>query len=370
MESLSTATLMGLSGLGLGVFVGAVARAARFCTFGAIEDRVLMQDARRIRAWGLAIAVAVILVQLLFQSGWVPLEESFYLSPDFGWAGAILGGLLFGFGMAQIGTCGYGALVRLGGGDLRFLVVTLVMGLSAYMTARGLTGALRESLIEPLNFDLSALGGQGVFHLVSWGLDVPILSAGLWCAVAVAGGLLIWCFRDADFRSSGVDILSGSLIGLAVAAGFAVTGIWGQDPFDLQRIESLTFALPPGDAIVYLITFTGATVTFGIGVVPGTVLGSFLAALYKGELRLEAFDDANEMRRYLIGALLMGIGGVTALGCTIGQGISGMATLSLSAPLALGSIFIGAAFGLQYLITGSFREAAAACGFTRDSVSH
>lgn len=367
MDSLPTTTLLALCGLGLGVVVGAVARSARFCTFGAIEDQVLMGDSRRVRAWGLAIAVAMTSVQGLYFLGVVPMDESFYLSPDFGWAGAIIGGLLFGFGMALIGTCGYGSLVRLGGGDLRFLVVTLVIGLSAYMTARGLTGVFRETLIEPLNIDLSAIGGQGLFHVIAWVFDIPDTQASLWCCLVLLGLLLFWCFRNAAFRRSRNDIVAGVLIGLAVAAGFAVTGTWGQDPFHPQEIESLTFALPPGEAIVYLITFTGATASFGIGVVPGTILGAFLVAAHKLELRLEAFDDAREMRRYLIGACLMGFGGVTALGCTVGQGISGMATLSLSAPLALASIFAGASFGLQYLITGSFREALAAFELSRDA---
>ena len=369
MDSLPTPTLLAFCGLFIGVVVGAVARSARFCTFGAIEDRVLMGDSRRVRAWGLAIAVAMIAVQLLNATGIVPLEESFYLSADFGWAGAIFGGLLFGFGMALIGTCGYGSLVRLGGGDLRALVVTLVIGLSAYMTARGLTGVLREAVIEPLNLDLSEIGGQGLFQLVAWGFGAAQNVAILCCALVVAGAILFWCFRDAGFRRSRSDILAGILIGLAVAAGFAATGILGQDPFDPQPIESLTYVLPPGEAIVYLITFTGATANFGVGVIPGTIIGAFLVAARKRELRLEAFDDAREMRRYLIGACLMGFGGVTALGCTVGQGISGMATLSLSAPLALASIFAGASFGLQYLITGSLREAIAAFEFRGDPAS-
>ncbi|WP_282608566.1 YeeE/YedE family protein [Pelagibius sp. Alg239-R121] len=365
MDSLPTPTLLAICGLAIGVIVGAVARSARFCTFGAIEDRVLMEDSRRVRAWGLAIAVAMAVVQLLNVFGIVPIEESFYLSADFGWAGAIVGGLLFGFGMALIGTCGYGSLIRLGGGDLRAFVVTLIIGLSAYMTARGLTGVLREAVIEPLSLDLSAIGGQGLFHLVAWSLETSQATASFWCCLVVVGAILFWCFRDAAFRASPTDVLAGSLIGLAVAAGFAATGIWGQDPFDPQQIESLTYVLPPGEAIVYLITFTGATANFGIGVVPGTILGAFLVAAKKRELRLEAFDDAREMRRYLIGACLMGVGGVTALGCTVGQGISGMATLSLSAPLALASIFAGASFGLHYLITGSLREALASFELTR-----
>jgi hypothetical protein len=367
MDSLPTSTLLALCGLGIGMVVGAVARSARFCTFGAIEDWILMDDTRRMRAWGLAIAVAMTMVQALNIFGIVPIGESFYLSASFGWAGAIVGGLLFGFGMAMVGTCGYGSLVRLGGGDLRAVVVALVIGLSAYMAARGITGVFREVVIEALNLDLSALGGQGLFHLAAWAFDVSSATASLWCSTLVVGGLLFWCFSDDGFRRSSTDIIAGLLIGLAVAGGFAATGILGQDHFDPQQIESLTYALPPGEFIVYLATFSGATASFGIGVVPGTILGAFLVAARKRQLRLEAFDDAREMRRHLLGAFLMGTGGVAAMGCTVGQGISGMSTLALSAPIALASIFAGASFGLHYLITGSLREAFAA--FTAFEVS-
>jgi uncharacterized protein len=118
------------------------------------------------------------------------------------------------------------------------------------------------------------------------------------------------------------DIVAGALIGLAVAYGFAATGIIGADPFDPQRVESLTYVLPPGETIVYFLTYTGATIDFGIGLVLGTLGAAFLTAAFKGELRLEAFDDAREMRRHLAGAFLMGFGGVSALGCTARQGIS------------------------------------------------
>lgn len=360
MDEVPTPLILAGCGLLAGLIVGAVARGVRFCTFGAVEDWVLADDTRRMRSWGLAMAVAIMAVQLLDAWGGARIGESFYLSAVFGWAGAVVGGLLFGFGMAMVGTCGYGTLVRMGGGDLRAIVVFLVLGLSAYMTARGLTGLLREAVIEPLSWDLESIGGQGVSHLLSAALGIERSLTCLVLALVVPLAIARWCFRNAAFRAAPKDIFGGVAIGLVVAAGFAATGIVGADPFDPQRVESLTYVLPPGETIVYLLTFSGATIDFGIGLVMGTIAGAFLTAAAKGELRLEAFDDAREMRRHLLGALLMGFGGVTALGCTVGQGISGIATLSLSAPLALGSILLGAAFGLHYLVSGSLREAFAA----------
>lgn len=362
MSDIPTPVIMALCGALLGLVVGAVARGARFCTFGAVEDAVLAGNLTRMRSWGLAIAVAVLLVQIMHVAGIARIGESFHLAASFGWLGAVVGGLLFGVGMALVGTCGYGTLIRLGGGDLKSFIVLILMGLTAFMTARGLTGIVRESFIESLNIDLSAFGGQGVPQVLGGltGLDAAVLW--LPTAIMLAAVLAVWCFRDAEFRRSRRDILAALAIGLAVAAGYGATGVLGNDPFELQRVESISYVLPPGETIIYLLTFSGATIDFGIGVVLGTAAGAFIVAAIRGELRLEAFDDAREMRRHLLGAFLMGFGGVTALGCTVGQGISGMATLSLGAPLALISILIGATFGLFYLVTGSTGEALRAMG--------
>lgn len=359
MPDVPTPTLMAFFGVFLGLVVGAVARGARFCTFGAVEDAVLAGNMTRLRSWALAIAFATLLVQTMHVSDIARIGESFHLTPTFGWAGAIIGGLLFGLGMALVGTCGYGSLIRMGGGDLKSFIVFILMGLTAYMTARGFTGVLRETLIEPLNVDLSAYDGQGLPHLISGVTGLAVQHIWLPTAIAVASLIGFWCFSDPVFRSSRRDILAALVIGSVVAGGYWVTGVLGNNAFDPQRVESLTYVLPPGETIVYLLTFSGSTIDFGIGVVFGTVIGAFLVAVAKREVRLEAFDDAREMRRHLLGAFLMGFGGVTALGCTIGQGISGMATLSMSAPLALGSILIGATFGLFYLVTGSISEAQA-----------
>ncbi len=357
MLDVPTPIMMALCGAVLGLVVGAVARGARFCTFGAVEDAVLAGNKTRLRSWALAIAVATLLVQAMHVSDIARIGESFHLTPTFGWAGAIIGGLLFGLGMALVGTCGYGSLIRMGGGDLKSFIVFILMGLTAYMTARGFTGILRETLIEPLSIDLSAYDGQGLPHLISGATGLAVQHIWLPTAIAVAGLIGLWCFADPVFRGSRRDILAALAIGLAVAGGYWATGVQGDNAFDPQRVESLSYVLPPGETIVYLLTFSGSTIDFGIGVVLGTAVGAFLVAVAKREIRLEAFDDAREMRRHLLGAFLMGFGGVTALGCTVGQGISGMATLSISAPLALSSILIGATFGLLYLVTGSFQEA-------------
>lgn len=356
MPELTTGHLVALCGLALGVIAGWVARRARFCTFGAVEDMVMTGNLRRLKSWGLAIVTALLAVQIMHAAGIARIDQTYYLSPQFHWAGAIVGGFMFGVGMALVGTCGFGTLVRMGGGDLRAFVTFLVMGLSAYMTAGGIAGYVRRYVLEAPSLDLSALGGQGLPHLL--GALSGMAADDLWLPVALilSAVILSWCFSSRGLGGKWRDILAGIALGLAVAGGFAATGILGDDPFEPIAVRSLSYVLPPGQAVIYLLTFYGAKINFAIALVFGTVAGSFAAAAQEGELRVEAYDDAREMRRHLIGAFLMGFGGVAAYGCTIGQGMSGLATLSMSAPLATGSILIGAVAGLYYLLAGSLGE--------------
>ncbi len=357
MNVFETSTLLVLCGLGLGFIMGATARTARFCTFGAIEDYVLSGRTIRLKAWALAIAVAMICVQVMHATDIARIEQAFYLGPSLGLAGAILGGLLFGLGMAMVGTCGYGVIVRMAGGDLRALVGFLVLGFSAYMAARGLTSLARTNTVDKLAIDLSAFGGQGLPHLVSGLAGFPLKHFWLPTGLVIGGVIITCCLVDRDFRKSRTDIIAGVTIGVAVAGGFLATGMLGADPFHEVRVQSLTYVLPVGETLIWLMTFSGSTMTFPIAVVVGTFCGAGSVAIWRKELRLESFDDPRDMGRSILGAAAMGTGGITALGCTVGQGISGVSTLAISPIFTLMSIFVGAAFGLNWLLTGSAIEA-------------
>ena len=232
MDWFSTPGLLVLVGLGLGVVMGATARAARFCTFGAVEDYVLARRTLRIRAWALAIAVAMISVQIMHHGDIARIDEVFYLGTEFGLVGAVVGGLLFGLGMSMVGTCGYGVLVRMAGGDLKALCSFLVLGIAAYTTARGLTSLVKVSLIDSLTIDLDGLGGQGIPHVVAWMTGVGTATLWLPIGLVFGGAIVTYCLSDAEFRRSRRDLAAGVLIGLAVAGGFLATGTLGADPFD------------------------------------------------------------------------------------------------------------------------------------------
>lgn len=355
MEGLPITTWVSILGFILGLIFGAVALKTNFCTMGAISDMVLMGDWNRFRAWMLAIAVAILGSQAMHLAGLVDLNTSIYLTLNMGWAGAIVGGLMFGFGMTMTGGCGNKTLVRLGAGNLKSLVVALVLGIFAYMTLRGLTGLARVELesLTNVNLEASGLAAQGLPDFLAAATGLGIGMARVTVAVAAAAALLWFCFKSAHFRQSKTDILAGLLIGLLIAAGWYATGVLGSDEFDPTPLASFTFVNPVGNSLQYLMTFTGATINFGIATVGGVIVGSFIAAKATGVFRLESFVDANDMVRHIIGGALMGTGGIVAMGCTIGQGLTGISTLAVSSLIALLSIIAGGVYGIKYLEEGS-----------------
>ncbi|EKF17360.1 YeeE/YedE family protein [Nitratireductor pacificus] len=361
MEFLQAPGFLLAAGLLAGGVIGYVARRRHFCTMAALERQWYAGDSRGVRTWALAAGVAMVLTQTLMLTGIVDLRESFYLQPFFGLTGAVIGGIAFGFGMALAGTCGFGALVRLGGGSLRALIVLLVLGLSALAAQRGIVGNLRIAVVDNLAIDLSFAGDQSLGGLASAvsGVDLRI-------AVALLASVLLfwWVLRDGRFRRERDLIVAGSVIGAAIAFGWLATALAARHSFEPVQLEAGSFVVPVGDTILQAIAFTGTWPDYGIGLVLGVVVGAALCAWRRADIRWEACDDARELSRHLAGGFLMGTGGVFALGCTIGQGISAVSVLALSAPVAIVSIMFGARLGLAYLIEGSllaaFRRNAAA----------
>ncbi len=351
MDELSVTTILGIGGFVIGLVFGATVQRTNFCTMGGISDRVVMGDGRRLRAWVLATTVAIIGSQILTFGGFIDLDQSVYLTANFGWLGAILGGLVFGFGMVLTGGCPSRTLVRLGAGNLKSLVVALVLAVVGYMTMRGLIAPARTLFESSVNIDLTARGlhSQHVGDLAAAAFGTSEDTARAIAAVLIPAALLFFCFKDREFRRSPTNLAAGTIIGLTVVAGWIVTGIIAYDEFEPVRLASVTLIQPTANSLQYLMTFTGATINFGIAVVGGIIAGSFVMAVVFREFRVESFADRADLVRHLTGAAMMGIGGVLALGCTIGQGVTGMSTLAAGSILAWLSIMGGGYLGVKYL---------------------
>jgi uncharacterized membrane protein YedE/YeeE len=258
--------------------------------------------------------------------------------------------------MTRTGGCAGRTLVRCGAGNLKSVVVLLVMGLVAYMTLRGIIAPARTQLETATIINLQGLGlktqglGDVVARYSGLGLDLARKAT----AFVVGLGLLVWCFMDSEFRTSPKNILAGLGVGLSVIAGWVVTGILAADEFNPVQVASISFAAPIAESLQYLMTFTGASINFGIATVGGVILGAFLTAVLTGTFRVEGFADTDDLKRHLGGSVLMGIGAVLSLGCTVGQAITGVSTLALGGFITWAAIVLGAAYGLKVMEEDSY----------------
>jgi uncharacterized membrane protein YedE/YeeE len=226
----------------------------------------------------------------------------------------------------------------------------LVLGLTAYTTMRGLLALVRVNVIEVTNLNLGKTGvaDQGIDTLIAVAAGIENSAAVSWAVTALlGGGLIIFAFASASFRRRFDDIMAGIVVGLIIPAGWYVTGVIGFDDFEPVRFESYTFVAPVGESLQYLMTYTGSTINFGVATVAGVILGSFLYAVLTRKFQVETFIVRSDMVRHILGGILMGFGGVLALGCTVGQGITGMSTLALGSLMALVSIVFGSALTMK-----------------------
>ena len=370
----SPATLGSLvvaGGFVLAFVFGLVAAKTNFCTMGALSDIVNMGHWGRMRMWLLTIAVAIVGTSALSWLGQVELAKSVPQRPLLPWLSMALGGLVFGIGMTLAGGCANKNLVRLGGGSVRSLVVLVFMGIASYMTLKGLFGQWRASFLDPVNLNLGERGwpDQGLATAVAraTGMDAKAALAVLSAVCALA--LLAFVFKDRRFRGNALQVAGGLLLGLLVAAGWYITGHlgFGENPETLEQVyfatntrtlESLSFVAPLAYTLELLMLWTDRSLhlSFGIASVLGVVAGSAVYALATRTFRWEGFASMADLRNQLVGAVLMGFGGVTAMGCTIGQGLSGLSTLAIGSFIAVAGIVGGSVATLRVILWHSERE--------------
>ena len=345
----------------LAMLFGAIAQRTHFCTMGAVSDIVNMGDWTRMRMWGLALGVAMIGFFALAAAGLIDPSKTLYASNRFIWLSALVGGLLFGFGMVLASGCGSKTLVRIGGGNLKSLVVFIVMAVAAFATLKGITAVLRVATVDRVAIDFS-----GNAALPEWAAALSGVSpalAGLALALLLGGGLVLWALAGPDFRRFD-NLLAGFGIGAVIVGMWWVSGhlaFVAEHPDTLEqaylatnsgRMEALSFVSPVAYSVDWLMFFSDKSklLTIGIVSVAGVVLGSAAYSLASRGFRWEGFRDAEDTGNHLIGAVLMGVGGVTAMGCTIGQGLSGLSTLSATSFVAVAAIIAGCVLGVRYQI--------------------
>lgn len=349
------------SGFILSMLFGAIAQRTHFCTMGAVSDIVNMGDWTRMRMWGMAIGVAMIGFFGMAAAGLIDPAKTLYASNRFIWLSALIGGSMFGFGMALSSGCGSKTLVRIGGGSLKSLVVFTVMGIAAFATLKGITAVVRVATVDRVAVEFTANAAVPTWVAGAFGVAPAV--AGLGLALLIGLSLIVWALFGADFRR--LDPLLGGLgIGAVIAGMWWVSGSLGyvaEHPDTLQeafiatnsgRAEAMSFVSPVAYTLDWLMFFSDKSkvLTLGIVSVFGVVAGSAVYSLFSRNFRWEGFRDVQDTANHLAGAVLMGVGGVCAMGCTVGQGLSGISTLSATSFVALAAILAGCAGGLKYQI--------------------
>jgi len=344
MEQLPYGVLAALVGLVGGMVLGLAARLGDFCTLGAIETASWGGDQRRLRLWGVVLGTATLGAFAAEAAGLAQITATFYHTIAWNPLASIFGGLVFGYGMAMAGNCGFGALVRFGGGDLRSLVVVVVLGIFAFVTLSGPLAPLRIMLFPQDD----AIAAQGIAHWLSGRTGIAPLAF----ALPVAALFALWGLSHAPLRQR------PGMIGWGVAAGLAVTfclvgTTWlHQGSFGEIGVEGASFTAPVGRTLIFFMTSTAGGITFSVGLVAGVLVGALTGSTIRGMFRWEACEDPRELGRQVGGAALMGVGGTIALGCSVGQGVTAMSVLAFSAPVTLAAIYAGALVGLRHLIGG------------------
>ena len=347
---------------GLGILFGATAQRTHFCTMGAVTDIVYMGNWNRMRQWLLAMAVAIIGTTLLSVTGIIDPAQSLYTAMRLNWLSHLIGGACFGFGMVLASGCGNKTLVRIGSGNLKSLIVFIVVAISAFMTLKGLFAVPRTTLLDN-HFIMLATRQDLPSIAAGAGAQLPLMRIAIGGTVAML--LLLFVFASREFRAREailVNLWAGVAVGAIIVAAWFVSGSIGhvaEDPNTLQeafattnsgRMESFSFVAPFAYTLDLLLMWTDVSkaVSFGIAASLGVVAGSFLMAIVTGAFRWEGFGNVEDIGNHLGGAILMGFGGITALGCTIGQGLSGVSLLSLGSFLTLAGIIAGAVAATRY----------------------
>ncbi len=346
--------------------LGGVANKTNFCTMGAVSDWANMGDTGRLRAWLFAMALALVGVLGLEAGGILTIDNSTfppYRTPSFAWLRYVLGGVMFGVGMTLASGCGNKTLVRLGGGNLKSLVVLAIASIAAYlMLWTDLFETLFNSWIAPTNIGLATRGiqsqelgaiGGGLLGMENTGTLHLVLGA------LLAVVLLAFVFKSADFRGSFDNILGGTVVGLVVVAGWYITGgpmgqAWKEyaefaaEVPSRVAVQSYTFISPMGDTARYLLSPDKLSfINFGVMALTGVIAGSFVFAVASRRFRIEWFASGGDFVNHAVGAVLMGVGGVLSMGCTIGQGVTGVSTLALGSIFTFASIVFGAALTMK-----------------------
>lgn len=331
IDRIGEAPTAALFGLITGLVFGIAAQRSRFCLRAATVEFARGQMGPRVAVWLLTFSTALVWVQAAQAFGLFNSSDARMMAVAGSWSGAIIGGLIFGVGMVLARGCSGRLLVMAASGNLRSIVSGLIFAVVAQMSLHGLLAPARDYLarlwVTP--------GGRNADLLAM--LHLPQIS-GLALGLALAALALAVSFRN---KISARTLVFASGVGFAVAVGWVLTFSLSQVAFEPVSVTSATFSGPSANTLMFFL-IPNPVLEFDVGLIPGVFIGAFLAAMLGREFKFEGFDSAGNMRRAMVGAVLMGFGAMLAGGCAIGAGVTGGSIFAGTAWLALFCMWIGA----------------------------
>jgi uncharacterized membrane protein YedE/YeeE len=349
----------------LGFILGFVVTKTNFCTMGAVSDWVNIGDLSRFKSWMLAAAIAILGVAILSFLSFFDINDSRipYRNSLLAWPRYIIGGLMFGIGMTYASGCGNKVLIRVGGGNLKSLVVLIIAGIMAYvMTRTDFYGIVFHSWMNPISLDLAQIGilDQSLPTIISSIFSINNSAHfNLILGITVSLIMIFMIFKSGKFIQNFDNVFSGIIVGLVIVMAWLLTGgVTGQewieandfldDPLPSVGMQSFTFINPMGETLIFAGNAADLYyLTFGVTALLSVITGAFAYSVLSKNFRIEWFLSKQDFIRHIIGAVLIGIGGVLAMGCTIGQGVTGISTLAIGSFITLIFIILGAAITMK-----------------------
>ena len=349
----------------LGFILGFVVTKTNFCTMGAVSDWVNIGDLSRFKSWMLAAAIAILGVAILNFLSFFDINDSRipYRNSLLAWPRYIIGGLMFGIGMTYASGCGNKVLIRVGGGNLKSLVVLIVAGIMAYvMTRTDFYGIIFHSWMNPISLDLAQIGilDQSLPTIISSIFSINnSADFNLILGIIVSSIMIFMIFKSGKFIQNFDNVFGGFIVGLVIVMAWLLTGgVTGQewieandfldDPLPSVGMQSFTFINPMGETLIFAGNAADSYyLTFGVTALLSVITGAFFYSVLSNNFRIEWFLSKQDFIRHIIGAVLIGVGGVLAMGCTIGQGVTGISTLAIGSLITLIFIILGAAITMK-----------------------
>lgn len=335
IETLESYQIVNIFAFLIGLIYGIVAQKTQFCFSGAIKDFILTKSTRRAASVLTAVITAIIASQVLAHIYAIDFAKTVYLQTDINYFSILFGGALFGVGMMLADGCSSRHLVKFSQGDLHSLVTIIFIAIFGYISAKGIFAIGLEPIVKnAFLLSLSALLPNKALPVF---VIIPFLLLALWKVVPRLKNLLV--------------CTDGVVVGLLIGFAWYVTGVLGYDDFEPIPLEALSFVFPSGKTLEYLMFFSGSTLSFSVSIVFGILIGGFFMSLFNRKYRFGcvASQNSNKLKNGIIGGMLMGMGGILAIGCTIGQGLSGISTLAFASFLAIASIIVSAYFTAKYM---------------------